>query len=100
MLSVTLDHVLKLSKRFYSHKVIVIVKGVKKLNFLLVSKILQEKKYKEISTTREVLSTTLTIVTAVPPSSGSFYEKCDHFLSICSIILKKNYVSCYSLSLK
>lgn len=66
MLSVTLDHVLKLSKRFYSHKVVVIVKGIKKLNFFLVSKILQEKKYKEISTTREVLSTTLTIVTRSP----------------------------------
>lgn len=57
MLSVTLDHVLKLSKRFYSRKVIVIVKGIKKLYFLLVSKILQEKKYKEIWTKREVLST-------------------------------------------
>lgn len=66
MLSVTLDHVLKLSKSFYSHKVIVIVKGIKKLNFLLVFKILQEKKYKEIATTREVLSTTLTIVTRSP----------------------------------
>lgn len=51
MLSVTLDHVLKLSKRFYSHKVIVIVKGIKQLYFLLVSKILREKKYKEISKT-------------------------------------------------
>lgn len=66
MLSVTLDHVFKLSKRFYSHIVIVIVKGIKKLYFLLVSKILQEKKYKEISTKREVLSTTLTIVTRSP----------------------------------
>ena len=66
MLSVTLDHVLKLSKRFYSHIVIVIVKGIKQLYFLLVSKILREKKYKEISTKREVLSTTLTIVTRSP----------------------------------
>ena len=44
MLSVTLDHVLKLSKRFYSHIVIVIVKGIKKLYFLLVSKIFTGEK--------------------------------------------------------
>ena len=66
MLSVTLDHVLKLSKRFCSHKVIVIVKGIKQLNFLLVSTILQEKKYKEIATTWQVLSSTLPIVTRSP----------------------------------
>lgn len=36
MLSVKLGHVLNLSKRFYSHKTIVIVKGIKKLDFWLV----------------------------------------------------------------